>query len=101
MFYIYLVAMDPSCNSYADTNLASLHYVRFIEPLVVLPTEELSFDSKQFTNNLMEKVIEGKLNGPFILLEEHLFAVVMLYKTKWEVQFEDLLHEVLDFFSEA
>jgi hypothetical protein len=49
----------------------------------------------------MEKVIEGKLNGPFILLEEHLFAVVMLYKTKWEVQFEDLLHEVLDFFSEA
>jgi hypothetical protein len=92
--------MDPFCNSYAGTDLTSLHYVTFIEPLAVLPMEVLSLDSEQFVNNSMNKVIEGKINAPFVLLEEHFFAAIMLYK-KNEVQFEDLLHGVLDFFSEA
>jgi hypothetical protein len=40
--------------------LASLHYVTFIEPLVVCPTEALSFDSDEFMNNAINKVIEEK-----------------------------------------
>jgi hypothetical protein len=95
------VAMNPFRNSYADTNLASLHYVTFIEPLAILPTETFSFDSKQVINNSMKKVIEGKINAPFVLLEEHFSAAVMLYNKKYEVQFEELSHEILDFFSEA
>jgi hypothetical protein len=70
--------MDHFRNSYVNTDLASLHYVTFIKPLVVLPTEALSFDSKQFMNNSMKKVIEGKRNAPFVLLEEHFFAAIML-----------------------
>jgi hypothetical protein len=50
--------------------------------------------------NSMKKVVEGKTNNPFILLEEHFFTIVMLYKKNYEVQLEDLSHEVLDFFSE-
>jgi hypothetical protein len=75
--YIYFMAMDPFRNLYNDTNLASLHYITFIEPLAVLPTEVLSFDSEEFTNNSMKNVIEGKINVPFIL-EEHFFVVVTL-----------------------
>jgi hypothetical protein len=37
--------------------LASLHYVTFIELLAVFPMEALSFDSDQFTNNSMKKVV--------------------------------------------
>jgi hypothetical protein len=36
-----LVAMDSSCKTYVKTNLASLHYVTFIELLAVCPTEAL------------------------------------------------------------
>jgi hypothetical protein len=72
------MAMDPFRNLYNDTNLASLHYITFIEPLAVLPAEVLSFDSEEFTNNSMKNVIEGKINVPFVLLEEHFFVVVTL-----------------------
>jgi hypothetical protein len=37
--------------------LASLHYVTFIELLAVFLMEALSFDSDQFTNNSMKKVV--------------------------------------------
>jgi hypothetical protein len=74
------VAMDHFHNSFADTDLASLYYVTFNEPLVVLPIEVLSFNSEQFTNNSIKKGIEEKRNDLFILLEEHFFAAVMLYK---------------------
>jgi hypothetical protein len=60
--YIYLVAMDPFHNAYADTDLASLYNVTFIR------------------NNSMKKMIGGKRNNPYKLLKEHFFAVVMLYK---------------------
>jgi hypothetical protein len=50
--------------------------------------------------NSMKKVIEGKTNDPFILLKEHFFTIVMLYKKNYEVWFEDLSHEILDFFPE-
>jgi hypothetical protein len=94
MLYKSLVTMDPF-----KTNLASLHYVTFIEPFVVMPTESLSFSSEQFMNNSITKLIEEKTNDPFILLEEHFFIAFLLQK-KYEVQFEDLTHEVLEFFSE-
>jgi hypothetical protein len=71
--------MDPFYKSCVETDLASLHYITFIEPLIVLSTETLSFDSEQFTNNPINKVIEAK-RKPFLLSEEHFFAVVLLYK---------------------
>jgi hypothetical protein len=95
MFFISLVAMDLFYKSNAETDLASLHYVTFIFPM-----EALSFNSKQFTNNSMKKVIGGERNNPFLLLEEHLFAVILLYNKNYEVQFEELSQEVLKFFSE-
>jgi hypothetical protein len=89
-FFISLVTMDLFDKSNAETNLASLHYVTFIEPLVIFPTEALSFNLEQFTNNSMKKVTEGERNDPFVLLEEHFFATVLLYNKNYEVQFEDL-----------
>jgi hypothetical protein len=92
--------MDLFYKSNAETDLASLHYVTFIKLLVVFPMEALSFDSKQFTNNSMKKVIGGERNNPFLLLEEHFFAIILLYNKNYEVQFEELSQEVLKFFSE-
>jgi hypothetical protein len=37
--------MDYFYISYIKTDLATLHYVIFIEPIAVSPTEVLSFDS--------------------------------------------------------
>jgi hypothetical protein len=51
-------------------------------------------------NNSINKLIEEKTNNSFLLLEEHFFAVVLLYKRNFEVQFQDLPPEVLEFFSE-
>jgi hypothetical protein len=76
--FISLVAMNHFCKSYAKTDLATLYYVIFIEPLAVFPMETQSFDYKQFTNNSINKVIEAKTNDPFVLLEEHVFNTVLL-----------------------
>jgi hypothetical protein len=88
--------VHPCCNN----NTSPDTFPTFIEPVAILPIEVLSFDSEQFTNNSMNKVIEGKRNDSFVHLEKLFFAAVMLYTKNYEVQFEDLLHEVLDFFSE-
>jgi hypothetical protein len=87
--------MDTFHKSYAETDLTSVHYITFIEPLVVFLTEALSFESEQFTNNFINNVIEAKRNDPFLLLKEHFFTVVLLYKKIYEVQLKDLSHEVL------
>jgi hypothetical protein len=92
--------MDHFCKSYAKTDFASLHYVTFIKPLVVFSTEALSFDSDEFTVNSMRKVIEWNINDSFVLLKEHFFHVVLLYKKNYELKSEDMSHEVLEFFSE-
>jgi hypothetical protein len=92
--------MDPFCKSYTKIDLISLHYVTYIEPLAVMPTESLSFDLEQFMNNSIHKLIEGKPNDPFLLLKEHFFAAVLLHNKTYEVHFEDLSHEVLEFFLE-
>jgi hypothetical protein len=63
------MVIDPFYTSCVKTDLASLHYVTFIEPLAVFPTEAQSFDSEQFTNNSINKVVESKPEDPFLLLE--------------------------------
>jgi hypothetical protein len=79
------VAMDHFYKSCAEIDLTSLHYVTFIEPLVVSPMKTL------FSIN---KVIEEKI-------KDHFFATVLLRKTNYEIQFEDLSPEVLEFFPES
>jgi hypothetical protein len=79
-------------------DLTTPHYVAFIKQLTVFLTEAMSFDSEQFTNNF-NKVIKAKTTDHLILLEEHFIVEVWLYK-KYEVQFEFLLHKILEFFSE-
>jgi hypothetical protein len=72
--------------------------VTFIEPLAVCSTEALSFDSNEFTNNAINKVIEENTNESIVLLEEHFFATFLVYKKPYEFEFDDLSHEVLQFF---
>jgi hypothetical protein len=72
--------MDRFCKTNIKTDLSTLHYVAFIEPLTVSPMEVLSFDSEQFTNNSNNKVIEAKIIDHFVLLEEHFITTVLLYK---------------------
>jgi hypothetical protein len=45
--FISLVLMDRFCKTNTKTDLATLHYVAFIEPLTVFPTKAMSFDSEQ------------------------------------------------------
>jgi hypothetical protein len=52
-------------------------------------------------NNSIDKLIEGKMKDPFILLEENLFAVALLHDKTYEVQLDDLSHEILEYFSES
>jgi hypothetical protein len=94
----YLVAMDFFYKSCPETDLTTLHHVTFIELFGVLPIKALSFNSKQFTSNYNNKVFESKNNDSFLILEEHFFDAVVIYKKNYEVQFEDLPHEVVDFF---
>jgi hypothetical protein len=83
-----LMKMDHFYKSYAKTDLASLHYVTFIESLAIFSTEALSFDFDDFTVNFMKKVIEGNINNSFILLEEHFFDAILLYKKimRWNLK---------------
>jgi hypothetical protein len=39
-------------------DLNTLHYVTFIEPFGMFPTDALLFDSEQFTNNSINKEFE-------------------------------------------
>jgi hypothetical protein len=71
--------MDRFYKANIKTDLAMLLYMAFIKPLTVSPTEVLSFDSQQFTNNSNNKVIEAKTIDHFVLLEEHFIAAVLLY----------------------
>jgi hypothetical protein len=94
---IILAAMNSFCQTHGD--LASLHYIAFIEPLAGFPTEVVSFNSQKFTSTSINKMIEAETKDPFPPSEEHFFVVVLVYKKPYEVQFEDLLHEYLEFFS--
>jgi hypothetical protein len=58
--FISLVVMDSSFKTYVETELASLHYTTFIEPLAICQMEALYFNSDQFMNNSINKVIEEK-----------------------------------------
>jgi hypothetical protein len=59
----------------------------------------MSFDSEQFTNNSINKVVKSKPEDLFLLLEEHFTATVLIYRKPYEVQFEDLTYENFEFFS--
>jgi hypothetical protein len=93
-----LAARNSFCQTHTD--LASLHYVAFIEPLASFAIEVVSLDSQQFTKTSINKVIEAQTKDPFLLFEEHFFVTVLVYKKPYEIQFEDPLHEDLEFFSE-
>jgi hypothetical protein len=67
--FISLVAMDTFCKSYGATDLASLHYVIFIESFAILRMEVVSFDFEQSTNNSIDKMIEEKTDDPFCSLK--------------------------------
>jgi hypothetical protein len=89
---VSLMAMDPFRKSHVKTDLASIHYIIFIEPLAVFSTE---VDSEQFTNISINKEIESKTEDPFLLLDEHFFTADLVYKKHYDVQLEGLLNEVL------
>jgi hypothetical protein len=74
------MAMDYFCKTCVKIDMDTLHYVTFIEPLVVIPTQALSFDSEQITNTSIDKVIESKTNDPYMIFEEHFFTAVLVYK---------------------
>jgi hypothetical protein len=52
--------MDCFYKSCVKMDLAMLHYVTFIEPFDVLPTEVLSFDDAKFVSNYTSKVFQSK-----------------------------------------
>jgi hypothetical protein len=71
--------MDSFYKSCAETDLAMLHYVTFIELFIILPIETLSFDSEHFTSNYTNKIFESKNNDHFLQFEEDFFAAATLY----------------------
>jgi hypothetical protein len=86
--------MDHFYKSCVETDLASLHYVTFVEPLTVLPTEALSFDSNEFMNNSINKLIQEEKKNPF-LLPMNILSPRFWCTKKYEVQFEELSYKVL------
>jgi hypothetical protein len=79
-------------NWFDFTTLRHLHQTTFRSP-----NRALSFNLKVSANNSI-KLIETKENL-FLLSEEHFFAAVLVYKKIYAVEFEELSHEVLEFFS--
>jgi hypothetical protein len=71
--------------------MATLHHT-FIESIAIFPNEAMSFNS-------INKLIEAKTKDYFLLFEEHLFASVLVHRKSYDVQFDDLLNEDLEFFS--
>jgi hypothetical protein len=99
MPYIFFMAMNIFFKSYADTDLAWLHYNTFIKPIVISPNEALSFHSELFANTSINKFIESKIKDHFLLFEEHFFARFLVHRKSYDVQFDDLSDEDLEFFS--
>jgi hypothetical protein len=95
MLYISLVAMDTFCD------LASVHSVIFIEPFAISLSEALCFDSEQFTNTSINKLIEAKPKDHFLIFEEYFVANVFVYRKSYSVQFKYLSNEDLKFFTES
>jgi hypothetical protein len=60
----------------------------------------MSFDSEQFMNIFINKLIEAKDKYLFLLFEEHFFRSVLVHRKSYNVHFEDLSNEDLKYFSE-
>jgi hypothetical protein len=88
--------MNTFYKSYTVTDLTSLYYINFIDALVVSQSEALSFDSKQFH----QQVDPSKTKDSFLFFEEHFFVNILVYRKSYDFQFEDLSNEYLKFFSE-
>jgi hypothetical protein len=58
ILYNFLLAMDLFYKLCVKIDLASLHYITFIELLAVIPMESLSFGLDQFMNSSINKLIE-------------------------------------------
>jgi hypothetical protein len=52
-------------------------------------------------NTSINKFIEAKTKDPFLLFEEHFFARVLVHRKSYDVQFDNLSNEDLEFFSES
>jgi hypothetical protein len=65
---------------YIEADLASVHYVTFIEPLAIIPVEPLSFSTAPFYNT-------------------HNNDLLLSCAGTFEVHFDDLMQELLDSFS--
>jgi hypothetical protein len=98
-FSTFVVAMVCLYQTCVQTDLTMLHYVIFIELFGMLPTKSLSFNSNQITLSYENKIFESNDEDPFLLLEEHFFEAVMVCKKYYDVELEDLSHEVVEFFS--
>jgi hypothetical protein len=61
-------------------DLATVHYVTFVELFGMLPTETLSFDDTKFLSNYTNKFFEFKKINHALCFEEHFFDAVALYK---------------------
>jgi hypothetical protein len=57
-----------------------LHYVTFVEPFGVLPTEALSFDDAKFVSNYTSKVFQSKKKDHVLCFGQHLFDAVLCIK---------------------
>jgi hypothetical protein len=49
----------------------------------------------------IDELMEGKTKNPFLILEDNLFAASLLHKKTYKVEFDDLSHEVLEYFLES
>jgi hypothetical protein len=92
-----LVAMDPYYKSCAEIDLASLHYVTFIKPLFILPTEPCPSTWKCLRTTLSSWLKQKKT---FSCSPKNISSLLFwCTKKNYTVEFEELSHEVLEFFS--
>jgi hypothetical protein len=91
--------MDHFYKTNTETDLETLHYVAFIDPPTVFPTEAcpLTLNSLWTTTQSTRWLKQKQLTISYYSKNISRNFVV---QKKYEVQFESLLHEVLEFFSE-
>jgi hypothetical protein len=57
-----------------------LHYVTFVEPFGVLPTEAVSFDDAKFVSNYTNKGLSIQKKDHVLCFGQHLFDAVLCIK---------------------
>jgi hypothetical protein len=82
--------MNIFCKLCDDIDLASLHYVIFIQLIAISSNEVMSFGSEQFINTSINKLIEPKDKDPFMIFEEYFFGSVLVNRKSYNIHFKDL-----------